>query len=425
MAASSSGDPGGSFLGRRLPHFMDLTNEFGALTILQLTGVNDTPLPKNPFIIGKSVEVVAGGPIEGANTEAQGTRYTLKVRNPTQMEKLLKMTELIDGTKVAVKPHPNLNISKCVISCFDLINLEENDILDEIKSQGVIRVQRITRNENGNRVNTSALILTFNKVIFPQHVKIGLLRVATRPYFPNPLLCYSCFRFGHPRIRCPGPQRCSNCSNEHQSEQCNADAHCLNCKGTHRPTNRTCPTYLLEKEIIKIKVQENITYPEARKRAVEQQKNSSYAEAAAQQNANVELLKTMEVKMKEKDEQIAKLIESTKRKDDKLKQMFVQIGKMKQQIEDLAQNKPEPIKLPPTSQQAGPSTRSRNNSPAVIPQKRGPKPKRQTAKDTTTSPDRQSPPLKKTSTTTTTNTEEYYSDDDMEITDTYSSQPLR
>ena len=95
--------PGGS-VGRRLPLYMDPTNKFGELTFLQLTGKDSTALPKNPFIIGKSVEACAGGPIESAKSEAQGTKYTLRVRDPIQVAKLLKMTKLFDKTDIEVIP---------------------------------------------------------------------------------------------------------------------------------------------------------------------------------------------------------------------------------------------------------------------------------------------------------------------------------
>jgi hypothetical protein len=192
MAAASSGDPGGSAK-RRLPTFLDPKNQFGELTFLQMIGKDGTAIPKNPFIIGKSIESCVGGSIEGANSEAQGTKYTLRVRDPTQVTKLLKLTRLIDGTEVEVSPHPNLNVCRCVISCQDVIHMEEKDILLEIIDQKIIRVQRITRNEAGNKINTPALILTFAKTTFPEFVKIGLLRIPTRPYFPNPMLCYGCF----------------------------------------------------------------------------------------------------------------------------------------------------------------------------------------------------------------------------------------
>ncbi|XP_062537991.1 uncharacterized protein LOC134206305 [Armigeres subalbatus] len=198
---------------------------------------------KTPFVIGKSVEACAGQ-IENAKTEAQGTKYTLSVRDPIQVAKLLKLTKLIDGTEIEVAPHPNLNVSRCVISCYDVIHMEEKDILAELTKENVIRVQRITKNENGQRMNTPALILTFNKTTYPEYIKVGLLRVATRPYFPNPMLCYGCFSYGHTRVRCPGPQRCFNCSgNFHGEEECNEASFCRNCKGNHRPSNRQCPVY--------------------------------------------------------------------------------------------------------------------------------------------------------------------------------------
>lgn len=210
----------------------------------------------------------AGGPIEDGKSEAQGTRYTLKVRDPAQVAKLLKMTHLIDGTKVEVIAHPNLNVCRCVISCFELIHMDEAEILREMGGDGVIRFQRIMRLEAGKKVNTPALILTFCKTTFPGHIKVGLLHVPTRPYFPNPMLCYNCFSYGHTRTRCPGPQRCFNCSgNSHGEEECGEAPHCRNCNDGHRPTNRQCPVYKQEIEVIKIKVRDNLSFPEARKRA--------------------------------------------------------------------------------------------------------------------------------------------------------------
>lgn len=63
---------------------------------LQLCGKKiGVPLPINPFNTGKSVEACADGPIESAKSETQGIKYTLRVRGPTQVAKLLKLTKLI------------------------------------------------------------------------------------------------------------------------------------------------------------------------------------------------------------------------------------------------------------------------------------------------------------------------------------------
>lgn len=376
----------------------------------------------------------AGGPIEDGKSEAQGTRYTLKVRDPAQVAKLLKMTHLIDGTKVEVIAHPNLNVCRCVISCFELIHMDEAEILREMGGDGVIRVQRIMRLEGGKKVNTPALILTFCKTTFPGHIKVGLLHVPTRPYFPNPMLCYNCFSYGHTRTRCPGPQRCFNCSgNSHGEEECGEAPHCRNCNDGHRPTNRQCPVYKQEIEVIKIKVRDNLSFPEARKRA-ELQAQGSYAQVAAQQNEFDKKLKELEATMKQKDELIAKLLEDNRQKDEKMEQMLAQILQLKQQIS--SQEKPHSSReIKSTQPSSGVVTRSRNNSPALT-RSRNNSPAIQETKrsraskqhtDSLTkpaSPDRQSPPPKKTATTIPTQ-RSTYSDDDISISEIPPNHRLR
>ncbi|XP_065087289.1 uncharacterized protein LOC135709017 [Ochlerotatus camptorhynchus] len=224
----------------------------------------------------------------------------------------------MDETEVVVQLHPNLNESRCVISCFEAIRMEEKDVLRGLISQGVIRIQRITRRENGRPVNTSALLLTFNRCNYPSQVKIGVLRVSTRPYYPNPLLCYGCVRYGHPRARCPGPKRCLNCSAEHElseGAECEAAAHCINCGGPHRPNNRQCPVYKKEVDVIRMKVDKNLTYPEARKRI--ESGFFNYAAAAAQKTADRKKLEELEKKMQEKDNEITQLLDAMKKKDEK------------------------------------------------------------------------------------------------------------
>lgn len=409
MTAASSGDPGGSR--HQWPGLGAISSsEFGALTYLQLTSKDEnTPLP-DPFIVGKSVESAANGPIEGASTEAQGTRYTLKVRNPAQVDKLLKLTTLMDETEVVVQLHPNLNVSRCVVSCFEAIRMEEKDVLRGLISQGVIQVQRITRRENGKPVNTSALILTFNRCNYPSQVKIGVLRVSTRPYYPNPLLCYGCVRYGHPRARCPGPKRCLNCSAEHELSEgveCEAAAHCINCGGPHRPNNRQCPVYKKEVDVIRMKVDKNLTYPEARKRIESGLEN--YAAAAAQKTADRKKLEELEKKMQEKDNQITQLLDAMKKKDEKIDKLLAHIRMMTTRQTQQSQSQqntsmpppPAPIqrsqsagRKPAESQVAGTSMQLRTKSPAST-DPRDSKKKKRHNRSNNSSPGRQSPPLKK------------------------------
>lgn len=60
---------------------------------------------------------------------------------------------------------------------------------------------------------------------------------------------------------------CAKCgSQEHAVENCTSDPHCSNCDGDHPAYSRSCPAWKREKEIITLKVNENISYKEARNR---------------------------------------------------------------------------------------------------------------------------------------------------------------
>lgn len=329
MASFSGGDPGGSN-GRSFPAYFDPRNEFGAVTTLLLTGKDGSSLPVEPFIIGKSIEDLVG-PIESAKSEAQCSRYVLRTRKVTQVEKLLKMTELYDGTEIEVKLHPTLNTSRCVIFSYDLMRKDEDVIVKELQPQGVIAARRILKS---NKEPTTAVILTFNRPICPETVKVGLLRVATKPYYPNPLLCFQCFLYGHSRAKCPNTKLCPNCSNDHEERNpCEERPFCRNCKGPHRPTSRQCEIYKTEADVIRTKIDYNLSYGEARARV--EAGNGSYAAVAAQPRLDHARLNALSAQMQEKQEQIAKLEEKLRSKDNVEEQLSMIIEQNRQKEEKI------------------------------------------------------------------------------------------
>lgn len=211
-------------------------------------------------------------------------------------------------------------------------------------------MKRITRKVNGETVNTTALILTFDKTTYPKHVKVGLLRVATKPYYPNPMLCFGCFKYGHPKSRCTKPRICYNCSESHHGDECSKQAYCLNCEGSHRPGNRTCPVYKHEEKIVHTKIDLNLTYPEARERV--DQGNSTYAQAAAQNRLDQQKLDNLLKAVQQKDEQISKLMELNKSKDQKITELEQKLTKMHNILERELREKfsknptPDPTRKP-------------------------------------------------------------------------------
>ncbi|XP_062538289.1 uncharacterized protein LOC134206578 [Armigeres subalbatus] len=87
MTTPNGGDPGRSS-GPRYPTFMDPQNEFGRLTILQMTGKDGADLPVDPYLIGKSVESIVGeNGIESAKSE-QTKRKCPVFRKETDIIKL-------------------------------------------------------------------------------------------------------------------------------------------------------------------------------------------------------------------------------------------------------------------------------------------------------------------------------------------------
>ncbi|GFW48446.1 uncharacterized protein TNCV_1110051 [Trichonephila clavipes] len=132
--------------------------------------------------------------------------------------------------------------------------------------QKVCNVRRITIRRDGQVLNTKHLILTFSTPELPQSVKAAYLHCPVRPYIPNPLRCFQCQRFGHSKTVHRGQPTCSRCAEVgHDSADCKAKERCVNCKGDHSSFSRSCPTWILEKEITAVKIKNKLSYPEARR----------------------------------------------------------------------------------------------------------------------------------------------------------------
>ncbi|GFW07820.1 uncharacterized protein TNCV_3919531 [Trichonephila clavipes] len=135
-----------------------------------------------------------------------------------------------------------------------------------MKAQKVCDVRRIMIRRHGQVLNTKHLILTISTPDLPQTVKMAYIRCPVRPCIPNPLRCFQCQRFGHSKTACHGQPTCSRCAEVgHDSADCKAKERCVNCKGDHSSFSRSCPTWLLEKEITAVKIKDKISYPEARR----------------------------------------------------------------------------------------------------------------------------------------------------------------
>ncbi|XP_023231711.1 uncharacterized protein LOC111631642 [Centruroides sculpturatus] len=229
--------------------------------------MGETPLSKrSPFLIKKLFESTIGN-LKKIQKLRSGD-LLVEAASPQQSAKLLKMKSLGE-IMVTITPHTNLNLSRGVISEIDLMSEDESDIQICLLDQGVTAVRQISIHRDGKLIPTKHLILTFNKLTLPSSVAAGYLCCPSCPYIPNPLRCSKRQRFGHSQISCRGKEACTQCGNEdHESTECTSSSCCVNCKDSHPAYSRKCTAWQREREIQRLKIVNNTSYPEARRMVI-------------------------------------------------------------------------------------------------------------------------------------------------------------
>lgn len=244
---------------------------------LVIEGTNpDAPLSGlSIFAIAKGITGLAGEP--KSLKRQQSGNLLVEVTRQSHATNLLRSTKL-DTISIKVSPHRSLNQSKGVVSDEELKNVSEEEILQNLKQQGVIAVKKIKRKEGTNFKPTNTHILTFNSSRLPAEIKIGFTIRPVRPFIPNPLRCFKCQRFGHGQDRCKRNKACARCGKDgHDDSDCNDPMRCVNCSGEHKSFSRDCPKWILEKEIQKVKHTSNVSFFDARKMVESSKSPTSYA----------------------------------------------------------------------------------------------------------------------------------------------------
>ena len=216
----------------------------------------------SPFLIHKALTGYIGE-LENVRKQKDGSLMVV-IKNEKQAEKILSMNTL-HTYNVTVEPHKSLNTVRGVISCRDLLNCSEEEILDNLKDQCVTELKRIHTKKDGILIPTSSIILTFKTHSLPDRVKAGWYNLKVRHYIPNPLRCFNCQEFGHVSSKCNKNAICPSCGKvEHKDEPCTPPNYCVNCEGEHSPRYKGCTKFKEEYAIQKIKTINKITYFEAK-----------------------------------------------------------------------------------------------------------------------------------------------------------------
>ena len=250
------------------------------------------PLSKlSIFAVSKGLHGLIGDP-EGVK-RIRPDVLLVECKRKSQSDSLLKITQLVDRS-VEVKPHQTLNSSKGIVRSRELQHESLDSIKKHLHSQGVTDVHRISIKKNGEMMLTNTYILTFNTPTAPTRILAGYWSFNVDTYIPNPLRCFHCQRFGHHRNSCKRNIVCAICSESHDGKECKNEPKCFNCDGDHPSFARSCPIWHREKEIQRTKVENNISFPEARERVLSSLPNTtttSYAnvvKSSTKQSRNAE-----------------------------------------------------------------------------------------------------------------------------------------
>ena len=219
----------------------------------------------SPFVIEKALQGIAGVP--KSVKKLRSGDLLVEYTGRKQIENLLRTEKFFD-LDVKVSLHTSLNTCRGVVRCPDLRACSEQEILENMREQGVIAVRRIKIRRDGSLKDTNTFVFTFNTTVLPKQVKVAFLRVSVDPYIPNPLRCYACQVYGHHENKCKKEEICANCGQpKHSADEtdCKRPAKCFNCKEDHPANSKQCQAWHTEKEILKVKYTRNISFPEARK----------------------------------------------------------------------------------------------------------------------------------------------------------------
>ena len=189
----------------------------------------------------------------------------IETLSKAQSEKVAAIKSL-NELAVTVEKHKSLNYVKGTLKSDTLTNSTEEEILEVLKNQGVIKVERMKTRRDGNLINTNRYILTFQRTELPPMIQItDWHKELIDLFIPTPMRCLKCQRLGHTKKWCRREEDfCSKCCEPgHKISDCPNNPKCINCKGPHPPSDKQCPHYVFKSEIIATQTREHLTYREA------------------------------------------------------------------------------------------------------------------------------------------------------------------
>lgn len=249
----------------------------GRYIMLKLANEDADINEAHPMLVSKVIEQYFQG-----NTEQRRTRKAIlmKTRDKKQLEKFQSLNKPVDVTifgkteKVVVEELKSKNTSQGIIfqNSWTQMTIEEVKTGLSIRNQ-IREVKQIMKFVDGKEQATNGYIITFDDPELPEHVYMYGQRHAIRRFYPNPLICGKCLKFGHIKKKCTDEWTCRKCGFGKQDEHiCQDPVKCPNCPEedkAHAPNKRrVCGRFEFECEITKYRVDHGVSFVKAREKVL-------------------------------------------------------------------------------------------------------------------------------------------------------------
>ena len=215
----------------------------------------------NPFKIANEIDSLCGA-VSRVNHRRNGS--ILITTNTFEQTQELFETSTFCGVEVKAEISWGSALSQGKIYAPELLSILIDELLISLTSKGVVGIRKLL--QDPAKVNSPLFVVSFLCPKLPDNIKIGYAIYKLDPYYPNPLRCTNCWKWGHTKSTCHGKMTCSSCSiARHVSADCTTGILCCpSCKGHHSALSKECPNYQVEHKIFELKTNKNISYQEAR-----------------------------------------------------------------------------------------------------------------------------------------------------------------
>ena len=225
----------------------------------------------NPIKLKTEIDSICG-PVEELSYQRNGS-LLITVANNLQINNIIK-AENLPSLNISIKSTIawNHKFTYGKIYAPELLEDSLAEILDMLSCHRVVAVRKLFN--DSNRQHIPLYVLTFLGQI-PPSMKVGYVKYKIDKYYPSPLRCKKCWRFGHTKNNCRNKETCSYCSStNHIASQCDAEApKCINCRDTHESLSNNCSFLTAEREICSVTADRGISFKEARALVKNRNKN--------------------------------------------------------------------------------------------------------------------------------------------------------